>query len=161
LTDDALQALVDDVLDRRLATPASVLGAIRRAPSGHGRSGAPRVRAALEPWLGRIVPGSPAEVRLIRRLSDWGLPNPVRQHEVRLPSGRSAYIDLAWPPALVGLEYDGSRAHTPRRMAADVAREEGLRAQGWWIGRVDRHDLAPSATRVRDELNDRLRPLAA
>jgi hypothetical protein len=156
-----LEALVDEVLDRRLATPAAVLGAIRRAPTGHGRAGAARLRAALEPWLGGIVPGSPAEARLVRRLSDWGLPEPVKQHEVVLPSGRRAFIDLAWPHRLVGIEYDGSGAHTPRRMPADVAREEALRSMGWWIGRVDRHDLAPSSTRVRDELLFRLGALAA
>jgi len=158
---EALEALVDEVLDRRLATPAAVLGAIRRAPHGHGRTGAPRLRAALEPWLGGIVPGSPAEVRLIRRLVEWGFPQPELQHEVGLPTGRSAFIDVAWPDALVGLEYDGSKAHAPRRLDADVSREEALRAQGWWIGRVDRHDLAPSSTRVRDELVRRLQPMAA
>jgi hypothetical protein len=163
LVDDArsLEGLVDEVLDRRLATPAAVLGSIRRAPTGSGRAGAPLLRSALEPWIGGIVPGSPAEARLIRRLQDWGLPTPTRQHEVRLPSGRRAFIDLAWPRWLVGLEYDGSAAHTPRWLGADVAREEELRGRGWWIGRVDRHDLAPSSTRVRDELMARLRSVAA
>jgi hypothetical protein len=52
-------------------------------------------------------------------------------------------------------------AHTPRRLAADVAREDELRRRGWWIGRVDRHDLSPSCTRVRDELAGRLRLVAA
>jgi hypothetical protein len=156
-----LEGLLDDVLDRRLATPAGVLAAIRRAPSGAGRAGAPQLRRALEPWLGPIEPGSPGEVRLLRRLDDWGLPPPVRQHPVLLPSGATAYIDLAWPWALAGLEYDGTAVHTPRRLGPDVAREDGLRAQGWWIGRVDRHDLTPSSTRVRDELTTRLRRRAA
>jgi hypothetical protein len=156
-----LDGLVDEVLDRRLATPSSVLGAIRRAASGSGRAGAPRLRTALEPWLTDIVPGSPAEARLLRRLDDWGFPRPVCQHEVILPTGRRALIDLAWPAALVGLEYDGSAAHGPRRLEADVTREEGLRSCGWWIGRVDRHDLVPSSTRVRAELTARLRSHAA
>jgi hypothetical protein len=156
-----LNALVDEVLDRRLSTPAAVLSTIRRAPTGSGRTGAPVLRQALAPWIGGIVPGSPAEARLIRRLADWGLPEPVLQHEVHLSSGRRALIDLAWPRSLIGLEYDGSAAHTPRRLGADVAREEELRRRGWWIGRVDRHDLAPSSTRVRDELVTRLHLLAA
>jgi hypothetical protein len=156
-----LEALVDEVLDRRLATPAAVLAAIRRAPAGQGRAGAPRLRSALEPWIGAIVPGSPAEARLVRRLSDWGVPAPAKQHEVALPSGGRAFIDLAWPHRLVGMEYDGTSAHSPRRLPADVAREEELRSMGWWIGRVDRHDLAPSSTRVRDELLARLGTIAA
>ncbi len=157
----SLEGLVDEVLDGRLATPAAVLGSIRRAPTGSGRTGAPLLRSALEPWIGGIVPGSPAEARLIRRLHDWGLPTPTLQHEVGLPSGRRAFIDLAWPRWLVGLEYDGSAAHTPRHLDADMAREDELRRRGWWIGRVDRHDLAPSSTRVRDELTARLRSVAA
>jgi len=71
------------------------------------------------------------------------------------------FLDLAWPERLVALEYDGTRAHTPRRLAADVAREEALRRRGWWIGHVDHHDLQPSATRVRDELILRLGRSAA
>jgi very-short-patch-repair endonuclease len=100
-------------------------------------------------------------VRLIRRLLDWGLPEPVRQHKVRLRSGRSARIDLAWPEHRVGLEYDGERWHTGRRLAADVEREEALRALGWWLLRVDRHDLAPSSTRVQRALTARLDSHAA
>jgi very-short-patch-repair endonuclease len=157
----SLERLVDEVLDRRLATPVAVLGSIRRAPTGSGRAGAPLLRSALEPWIGGIVPGSPAEARLIRRLSDWGLPAPTLQHEVPLSSGRRAFIDLAWPRWLVGLEYDGSATHAPRHLGADMAREDELRRRGWWIGRVDRHDLAPSSTRVRDELTARLHSVAA
>jgi hypothetical protein len=96
VTAPALETLVDEVLDRRLSTTAAVLSAIRRAPSGSGRAGAPMLRCALAPWLGGIVPGSPAEARLIRLLSDWGLPAPVLQYEVVLPTGRRAFIDLAW-----------------------------------------------------------------
>ena len=156
-----LETLVDDVIDRRLSSPAGVLSVIRRAPLGHGRTGAPRLRAAMEPWLMGVRPGSPAEVRLIRRLADWGLPRPTLQHEVALQGGGRAFIDVAWLARKVGLEYDGSRAHTPRRLGHDVGREERLRAQGWWIGRVDRHDLAPSSTRLRDELSARLTTRAA
>lgn len=156
-----LDTLVDDVICAGLATPSAVVGVIRRAGNGPGRAGAPRLRRALDPWLEGVRPDSPAEVRLLRRLSEWGLPPPVRQHEVHLDGGRRAFLDLAWPAQLVGLEYDGVSSHTPRRLAHDVAREEALRDRGWWIGRVDRHDLQPSSTRVRDELVTRLLHRAA
>lgn len=156
-----LDDFVDDVICRGLATPSALVSAIRRAGHGPGRSGAPRLRRSIEPWLVGIRPGSPAEVRLLRRIADWGLPAPVRQHEVHLEAGRTVFLDLAWPELLVGLEYDGVASHTPRRLSSDVAREESLRQRGWWIGRVDRHDLQPSSTRVRDELVARLVSVAA
>lgn len=159
--DDVLLDLVDEVIAKGLASPASILGAIRRAGLGHGRKGSVRLRSALMPWVEGIKPGSAAEVRLIRRLDDWGLPAPVRQHEVKRPSGRTAFIDLAWPEQRVGLEYDGEAFHGPRQLRADVTREEDIRAVGWWVGRADRHDLRPSSTRLRDELLPRLRPRAA
>ena len=158
---DVLIELVDDVITKGLATPSSILGALRRAASGQGRVGAAALRSALAPWIEGIQPGSAAETRLVRRLADWGIPAPVRQHEVMLANGRSVFLDLAWPEHLVALEYDGEAFHTPRTLPADVGREEALRAFGWWIGRVDRHDLRPSSTRLREELTARLLPLAA
>jgi hypothetical protein len=147
---------VDDVLDRRLTRPSGVVAVIRRSLTGKGRTGVQLLRDALEPWLEGVLPGSPAEVRLLRKLTDAGIPPPVLQHPVALPDGRKARLDLAWPPAHVGLEYDGRRWHGPRRLGADIAREEALRAIGWWVGRVDRRDLSPSSTRVVDEVRHRL-----
>jgi hypothetical protein len=152
---EQLQELLDDAIDRRIVTVSGVIAAIRRSATGKGRAGSLRLRHALQPWLEGIRPGSPAEVRLLRRIDDWGLPAPVRQYEVELPSGL-VRLDLAWPSQLAGIEYDGERWHNPRRLSADVEREEQLRALGWWIGRADRHDLAPSSTRLRDELVQRV-----
>ncbi len=156
-----LDDLVDDVLVRTSTTASHVLGAIRRSASGSGREGVELLRRSLDPWISGVLPESPAEVRLIRRLLDWDLPEPVRQHPVRLADEREVRLDLAWPHRRVGLEYDGERFHGPRRLQADVEREEALRAAGWWVGRVDRHDLAPSSTRIRDELTPRLLASAA
>jgi very-short-patch-repair endonuclease len=156
-----LDDLVDDVLVRTSTTTSHVLGAIRRSATGSGREGVDLLRRSLEPWLSGVAPESPAEVRLIRRLLEWRLPEPVRQHVVRLADDQEVRLDLAWPDRRVGLEYDGERFHGPRRLRADVEREEALRAAGWWVGRVDRHDLSPSSTRVRDELAPRLLEPAA
>jgi hypothetical protein len=152
---DLLADLVDSTLHRDLATPSTVLAALRRAGSGPGRAGSPTLRLVLEPWLRGILPGSPGEVRLLRRLDDWGFPTPSLQHQVETSDG-CFRLDVAWPERLVGLEYDGERFHDPRHLGSDVAREEALRRRGWWIGRVDRHDLAPSSTRLRDGLRQRL-----
>ncbi|HEX4868142.1 MAG TPA: type IV toxin-antitoxin system AbiEi family antitoxin domain-containing protein [Acidimicrobiales bacterium] len=150
-----LDDLVDSAIHRDLASTSAILGAIRRAPAGWGRAGADNLRRALHPWLGTVAAESPGEARLLRRLLEWGLPEPERQHPVEL-GPTIVRLDVAWPDHLVGLEYDGEEFHGPRRLAADEQREAALRARGWWIGRVDRHDLAPSSTRLLDELRPRL-----
>lgn len=151
-----LDGLVDEVLVRGSTKASHVLGAIRRSAAGSGRAGVEHLRRSLDPWLSGVAPESPAEMRLIRRLLDWHLPEPVRQHRVRLAEDREVRLDLAWPDRRVGLEYDGERFHGPRRLQADVEREEALRARGWWVGRADRHDLSPSSSRLLDELAPRL-----
>jgi hypothetical protein len=158
-----LEQLVDEALCAPFCTPGAILEAIERSQRRPGRAGIAALRAAVEPWLRGVRPGSPAEVRLLRRLADWGLPEPVLQHEVPLGPGsarRVAILDVAWPDRMVGLEYDGELHHGPRQLGADVEREERLRGLGWWIGRVDRHDLRPSSNRLRAELSTRLRPAA-
>lgn len=147
--------LLDSAIHRDLARPATVLGALRRAGGLDGRPGARRLVDLLEPWTRGVTPGSPGETRLLRRLVDWGFPRPSLQHEVLIPTG-IVRLDVAWPDRLVGLEYDGAEYHGPRQLEHDVAREEQLRASGWWIGRVDRFDLEPSSTRLRDVLAARL-----
>jgi very-short-patch-repair endonuclease len=155
----ALDELVDSAIHRQQTSTSAILRALRRAPSGWGRVGADKLRHAVQPWLGSVSPESPGEARLLRRLTEWGLPEPRRQHQVELESGL-VRLDLAWPDQMVALEYDGEEFHGPRRLAADEQREAALRALGWWIGRADRHDLAPSSTRLLDELRPRLAPAA-
>jgi very-short-patch-repair endonuclease len=155
-----LDDLVDSAIHRDLASTSAILGALRRAPVGWGRAGAEKFRQALQPWLGTVAPESAGEARLLRRLTEWGLPEPERQHPVELES-RIVRLDVAWPDRLVALEYDGEEFHGPRRLEADEQREAALRARGWWISRVDRHDLAPSSTRLLHELRPRLLAPAA
>lgn len=156
----SVQKLLDGALHRRLARPATVLAALRRSGGLQGRPGSARLMEALEPWMRGVTPGSPGEVRLLRCIDDWGLPRPVLQYQVVLTNQR-VFIDVAWPHHRIGLEYDGAEFHGPRELGHDVEREEALRAAGWWIGRLDRLDLAPSSTRVRDELSARLLRRAA
>ncbi len=148
-----LGAMVDDGLCRRGSEANYVLEAIERASRRPGRAGIPLLRSVLEPWLEGPKPGSPAEMRLLRRLEEWGFRRPERQVEVYDETGRLiAVIDLGWRPELVGVEYDGERAHTPRRLLPDEERHARLKAFGWYIARADKTDVRPSATRLRSEL---------
>jgi very-short-patch-repair endonuclease len=158
----AIEAAVDTALDAELVTPAQLDAAIERAPRGWRRPGVPALCEALEAWTGPIQPESPAEARLVRRLAEWGLPEPVLQHVVRHPAGGFvARLDIAWPEHRVALEYDGVRSHGPRRIEHDEARTEALEALGWEVVHADRVDLRSGQLRLRARLSARLRRSAA
>ena len=158
LAPSALERAVDTALDGRLTTPAHIDAAIGRAQRAPGRAGVTSLRAALEAWVGAIRPESPAEARLLRRIGEWRLPEPVRQHLVRDAGGTPiARLDVAWPLARVGLEYDGAAHHGPRRFEADEERHSAVVALGWTLLHADRLDLRPGEHRLRDVL----RPLLA
>lgn len=143
-----LEGLVDDALCRQLASPRSVDAALERV--GSGRRGKAQLRAVLEAWSPGIVPGSPAEVRLLRMCQDLGIDGLQPQVEVR--DGLGAFVarlDLGDPVRKRGFEYDGVRYHGPRAWQRDEARYARLRALGWDVEPVDKHDLCPGAERLR------------
>ena len=158
----AMEAAVDTALDGELVTPAQLEAAIERAPRGCRRPGVPSLCAALEAWTGPIQPESPAEARLVRRLDEWGMPEPVLQHVVRdQHGGFVARLDIAWPEHRVALEYDGMRAHNPRRVEHDERRDAAVEALGWAVVHADRIDLRPGQARLRTRLGGLLRRPAA
>jgi very-short-patch-repair endonuclease len=75
----------------------------------------------------------------IAALRRFALPEPVRQHEVRI-NGRRYRIDLAYPNARIGIELKGRAPHWGRdRWQADHHRDNALELAGfrmlgftWW-----------------------------
>ncbi len=104
-----------------------------------------QVRAVLdlvEP-LAESLPESRLRVGLMQR----GVPRPVAQYPVRLPSGRAARLDLAWPyppPGRppVALEYDGEEHRSLARHGRDLDRDAGLDDLGWDVVHVTARQLA-------------------
>lgn len=120
---DALEEAVDDVLCRRLVTLDRLA------------AGAPaRLRAVLDAWSPGALPGSPAEMALVRQLLGAGLPHPVRQHWIAAAHAR---VDLAYPAERIAIELDSFRWHGGRR-AFDSDRSRGNRivAAGWQLLRA-------------------------
>ncbi|MGN9810535.1 endonuclease domain-containing protein [Micromonospora sp. BQ11] len=76
---------------------------------------------------------SPPESHLRLRLVLAGMPRPVTQHPVRLPSGLVVHPDLAWPEHRVAVEYDGQWHAEADRLHVDRARLNGLVASGWLV----------------------------
>jgi len=149
---NALCELVDPAICRELTDPSRLRAAAGRASRGPGRKGLPLLEEVLLVWAGPR-PGSPAEMRLLRRLIGWGFPQPERQ--VVITDEQGAFlgrIDLGWADHRFGFEYDGAEFHTPRQWESDEARQYAIEAMGWRIERVDKFDLRPSSTRLRELL---------
>jgi hypothetical protein len=113
--------------------------------------------AVLDVWTPGITPGSPAEMRLLRQIADWGFPVPEAQIELRDSDGRLiGRIDLGWRETRLGLEYDADRTHNPRHWERDEARHPRYAAMGWQVYRIDKSDLRAGQNWLRDLLSRRL-----
>lgn len=149
-----LQRLVDEALHRRLVRPGQLGAFWDKARLGPGRAGEVRLRTALEPWQGAILPGSPPEARLRRQVRQWGYPEPELQvvvvDERGVVIGR---IDVGWTPRRIGLEYDSEEFHGPSRWVSDEARHHAIEALGWQLIRVDKLDLGPGRADLRRALD--------
>jgi hypothetical protein len=154
---EALCNLVDPALCRELTDTAGLRAAAERASRSPGRKGLPRLEEVLAVWTPGPLPGSPAEMRLVRRVVAWGFPVPERQLTVADEDGVFlGRVDLGWPEHRLGLEYDGGEWHTPRQWASDEARQYAIEQLGWHIERVDKFDLRRSSTWLRERLRRHL-----
>jgi hypothetical protein len=83
----------------------------------------------VETELGESRP----EMRLARLLASAGLPAPVQQHWVTVGGDRFR-LDMAYPEALVAVEYDGWDAHRSRSaFDTDRRRDRILQLAGWTV----------------------------
>ncbi len=140
-----LEELVDDAILSGKAAPESILRALDRV--GRHRRGRVLLRSVLEAWTEAIEPGSHAEMRLLRRMDEWGVPRPVTQFQIE-----DARVDAAWPAARVALEYEGVRHHAVRRSAEDEVRYQVLERLGWRVVPATKRDLLPGERRLPDVL---------
>jgi very-short-patch-repair endonuclease len=79
---------------------------------------------------------SPMESRARMALHLGGLPAPAVQHPV-IARGTRYFLDLAYPDALLAIEYDGAEHRTQQRARRDLIREAALTELGWHILRFD------------------------
>ena len=108
----------------------------------------------MEP-LSESVKESQLRLGLVHR----GVPRPVAQYEVTLPSGKDARLDLAWPRLPrrrpFALEYDGPEHRTIPGQNADKLRDAALDDIGWEVMHVssrqvlDPREFDALAIRVR------------
>jgi hypothetical protein len=98
-----------------------------------GRSGPGTLRRVLDERPAGAAPtGSELETRFLQCLREHGVPDPERQHEVRLRSGGVVRLDAAWPERLVFAELDGAGSHDGwEARRRDMRRQTAVVALGW------------------------------
>ncbi|GGI48668.1 hypothetical protein BCL57_003370 [Agromyces flavus] len=126
--------------EMRLPALAS-LDELRDAARGWGsRRGAVTIAEAL-PRI-RVGAESPKETHLRLMLVDAGLPEPMPNPPVRLPSGATVHPDLADRRRRIAFEYLGDIHRTDRRRwQDDLRRRRELTAAGWHVVEVTADDL--------------------
>lgn len=129
---DVLEEAVDDALCRRLVLLDELQGQRSRV-----------LRAVLEAWNGDALPAGVAEMRVVRELLAAGLPQPVRQYEIRAGGQFVARVDLAYPEHRLALELDGFRWHAGRGpFRSDRLRRNRVEAAGWRLLEAAPEDIA-------------------
>ncbi|MET0460124.1 MAG: hypothetical protein ABW195_12815 [Ilumatobacteraceae bacterium] len=163
--DHRFERAAEDAWHLKLVTPESAadyLAAIRR----RGKWGVTRFERWLEKTAARTRPSqSGLELDVLEAVRRAGLPEPERQHPLRLRSGEVIHIDLAWPRTRLGVEPGHSWWHGgDLRKRADEARDRACDEIGWRIVRHDeslRDELAAFGLQLRIIHDERLRSLRA
>jgi hypothetical protein len=159
--EEGLWDLVDSALCRKLMQPSRLVrasGRAREMSRGARRAGVEKLERALDVWRSGAPAGSPPEARLQRKLIEWGFPRAERQIEVFDEDGKFvARADVGIRELKILFEYDSDEHHGPRFWLADDARRERIEELGWTVIVVDRFDLRPSSTRLRETLDQIVR----
>jgi very-short-patch-repair endonuclease len=148
-----LEAILDEALARRLVGPRHLLHQLHSIGSS-GRSGSRALGALLDQRLTALRPSeSQFEVSLGRALRRRRLPPPVPQFRVRLPNGRIARVDFAYPDVLLAIEADSYRYHSSlSAWSRDRVRHNELVALGWRVLPVTFTDLQADPDAVVDQV---------
>ena len=157
MNDDDLVVATDALMRRQntIATRTELEELLAQFP---GRRGAGRAARALA--KARAGVDSPMETRLRLALVDAGLPCPEVNYPVRpTPNSKMYRLDMAYPKALLGVEYDGA-VHVGKRaqMEDDRTRRREFEDAGWRVitaTMADFRDLTPLIASVNAALTAR------
>lgn len=85
---------------------------------------------------------SPMETRLRMLIVRAGLPRPQVQWAVQDEQTRTAaWLDMAWPDLMIGIEYEGEGHAEADQVLRDVGRYIGLVDKGWRIYRYTKFEI--------------------
>jgi very-short-patch-repair endonuclease len=133
---------VDDAYQRDLTTPAE-LREVFDELAGRGRRGSAALRDALAEIPPQSRPTMSAyELKLARAMVAAGLPEPTRQHPIRLLDGSYVHPDLAYPDRRLAIEVDHSHWHAGLAATTrDKARDVQMARVSWETLRFTDDDL--------------------
>jgi very-short-patch-repair endonuclease len=126
---------IDNALRRELTDFDRLVAMLRRL--GHrgveGTALFRRLLADRDPL--RAPTESERESMLIAVLRSHGLPEPMRQHVIRDPTGAFvARVDIAYPDAKVAIEYESYQHHVGKHaLVRDSRRRNAITALGWTV----------------------------
>jgi len=152
---ESIELALESALRQRVVTFDQIRDVLDR--SGRTHKGRGTMRALLESHSGRALESS-LEVRVWRLLRTSDLPAPVRQHEVRTPSGRFvARVDFAYREHRLAIEVDGFRFHSGRKdWSRERIRQNELLRLGWAIYRITWEDAVSAPQRVINDISQLL-----
>jgi very-short-patch-repair endonuclease len=128
-----VERAMEDALRRGLVSLSRLRWTLERV-GGPGRPGTAVLRMLVEERAPSAPAESPLEVDVIRLLRRAGLPEPVRQHEVRVGGHVVAIVDLAYVDERIAIECDGYRYHSGRAAwQRDRERLNDLTDLGWRV----------------------------
>lgn len=138
--------LLGDAHRPALATVEELTEVARRRTRG-----APRLRRAV-PWM-RFGSASRPETLSRVLLTAGGIPDPDLNCAI---PGTWFTVDLAWPAARFGIEYQGHHHDSAAQRAADIRRQELIHDEGWLLMEVTRVDLFDAPLAMLDRVARRL-----
>lgn len=133
----SLDVVIDDARRRNLASTEELDRAHAFIDRGHrtGRNKVVPMRPVLAKRRAGLQPGgSQQELNLGDLLEQAGVPRPVQQHPVLLPSGQR-FLDWAYPDLRIAIEWDGFADHGLIRSVFDDdrVRSAELALAGWLV----------------------------
>ncbi len=133
LMDETCERAVDEAVRQRLCTYSS-LDACYRVMRRRGRRRVTVIEDLLSRRLDGVEPGdSDWEMRIARWLLEAGFGRPEQSVWV-VAGGERFCLDLAYPAARVGIEFDGWDSHRLRgRYDADRRKWRRLELDGWTV----------------------------
>jgi very-short-patch-repair endonuclease len=161
VTDRQLESVIEQLLDRRMTTIASLVATGVRLRQ-RGRTGSARFGRVLESRPATREPvGSHLELRFEHAILDRGLPRPLRQQPITLADGRQIRVDFYWPVQRLVVEVDHHTWHVGRTAAnTDKRRDRLLAVHGLRSLRVTDDDINHRLESVIDDIAHVLRQAA-
>ena len=149
---------LEDVFDRvtvtQRATSTGAVARVLRQVNRHGRKNIRDLQGLLDDRRpAEPAPRSKVERRVDELIAGTDLPEPCREYPHPGWELGSAFVDRAWPDAMLILEVDGRTWHAREHdMAKDRARDRAAGRLGWHTMRVLDEEVHEVPEAIRDDI---------